>query len=351
MEDALWQLRREVRRGLADVEPGRSLVVGLSGGPDSLALAAATAAEAHDPAWRVTGVVVDHGLQDGSGATADAAAAHGLAVGLDQVEVVPVDVVADGAGPEAAARAARYAALSAAASRLGSVAVLLGHTLDDQAETVLLGLARGSGARSLAGMSPRRGLFRRPLLGVRRTVTHQVCTTLGITPWQDPHNHDPSFTRVRVRHGALPALQAALGDRVVESLARTADRLREDDDALAQWASEALDQALAQPLRQPLNEAPCEAERLGLDVERLAGLPAAVRRRVLRLAALRADVPSGSLTTGHLLAVDALVVDWHGQGAVSLPGGVSAVRRCGRLSLAGDVARGQSQPTPTHDGP
>jgi len=338
MDDALWQLRRAVRRSLADVEPGSSLLVGLSGGPDSLALAAATVAESPGPAWRVTGVVVDHRLQAGSSAVANDAAAQGLALGLTEVEVVPVDVTPDGAGREAAARAARYSALSDAATRLGSVAVLLGHTLDDQAETVLLGLARGSGARSLAGMPPRRGAFRRPLLGVRRALTHQVCRDLGLTPWQDPHNDDPAFTRVRVRSGALPALQAALGERVVESLARTAERLREDDEALTQWASVALVETQT-------------GVGVGFDVERLAGLPTAVRRRVLRLAALRADVPPGSLTTTHLLAVDALVVAWHGQGAVSLPGGVRAVRRCGRLSLVGDPACEQGEQAQTHDGP
>ena len=331
MDDALWQLRREVNRDLADVEPGRVLVVALSGGADSLALAAATVAESRANAWRVTGVVVDHALQTGSAAVAKQAATQGVALGLADVAVVRVDVEPDGSGPEAAARAARYAALSAAAVEQGADAVLLGHTLDDQAETVLLGLARGSGARSLAGMPRRRGAFRRPLLRVRRAVTREVCRDLGLTPWEDPHNDDLSFARVRVRSLAMPALEAALGERVVESLARTADRLREDDDALAQWASRAW----------------AAAGGPGLDVEVLGQEPAAVRHRVLRLAALQADVPAGSLSASHLMALDALVTDWHGQGTVALPGGVGGVRRCGRLFLT----RESGEPATTHDEP
>jgi len=331
MDDALWQLRREVRRELADVEAGRVLVVALSGGADSLALAAAAVAESSASAWRVTGVVVDHALQAGSEVVAKRAAAQGSALGLVDVAVVRVDVEPDGSGPEAAARTARYEALSAAAAGRGAVAVLLGHTLDDQAETVLLGLARGSGARSLAGMPARRGLFRRPLLGVRRALTREVCRDLGLTPWHDPHNDDLSFARVRVRAQALPSLQAALGERVVESLARTADRLREDDDALTQWASSTLAAAGAP----------------GLDVEVLAREPVAVRHRVLRLAALGADVPAGSLSSSHLVTLDALVTDWHGQGSVALPGGVRGSRRCGRLYLtreSGEVAKTHEEP-------
>jgi tRNA(Ile)-lysidine synthase len=142
---AIADLRRAVRAAL----PAEGLVlVALSGGPDSLALAAATAFEA---AGRAGAVIVDHGLQAGSAAIAEAAAEQARSLQLDPVIVVAVTVGADG-GPEAAARAARYRALSEAAASLGASAVLLGHTLDDQAETVLLGLARGSGATSLQGM-------------------------------------------------------------------------------------------------------------------------------------------------------------------------------------------------------
>ncbi|MFZ0325457.1 MAG: tRNA lysidine(34) synthetase TilS [Actinomycetes bacterium] len=329
MDDALWQLRREVHRALADVEAGQVVVVALSGGADSLALAAATAAEGTASAWQVVGVVVDHGLQSDSARVAQSAAAQADALGLTRTEVVRVDVPTDGSGPEAAARTARYEALSEVAARTGAAAVVLGHTLDDQAESVLLGLARGSGARSLSGMPERRGLFRRPFLSVRRALTRQVCRDLGLAPWDDPHNTDPSFARVRVRTTALPALEVALGGRVVESLARTADQLRDDDEALAAWALEVLE----------------EVDGDGLDVDALARRPAAVRRRVLRLAALREDVPPGALSFAHLAALDALVAHWHGQGAVALPGGVFGERRCGRLYLARRSTRQSARPS------
>src|SRR5215470_1143508 len=222
---AVAEVRFAVRKVLATLTgpadgPGRPLVlVACSGGPDSLALAAAVAHEAPKAGLAAGGVTVDHQLQPGSAAQA-ARVAHTLAgLGLDPV--LTETVTADGpGGPEASARAARYRALGGAADRLGAVAVLLGHTLDDQAETVLLGLARGSGARSLAGMAPRSGRYLRPLLGVRRAVTVAACAAEGLPAWADPHNTDPAYTRVRVRHQALPALTAALGPGVAEALAR-----------------------------------------------------------------------------------------------------------------------------------
>ena len=144
---------------------------------------------------------------------------------------------ADG-GPEAAARTARYAALqSEAAGRQATI--WLGHTLDDQAESVLLGLARGSGPRSLAGMAARTGRLVRPLLGLRRSVTEQACAELDLDPWRDPHNDDPRFARVRVRRTVLPTLEAELGPGVAEALARTAALVRDDADLLDGLAAEA----------------------------------------------------------------------------------------------------------------
>jgi tRNA(Ile)-lysidine synthase len=221
-----------------------------------------------------------------------------------------VTVVGDG-GPEAAARAARYQALADAAAETGAKAVLLGHTLDDQAETVLLGLARGSGARSLAGMPPRRGVFRRPLLGLRRAVTRDACAALGLDPWQDPHNSDRRYARVRVRLDALPALEAALGPGVAEALARTAGQLRADADVLETLATERI-----------FADSPLAAGSL-------AELPDAVRTRVLRSAAIAAGCPPGALTAGHVARVAELVTDWHGQRWIDLPGGVRAARRDG----------------------
>jgi hypoxanthine phosphoribosyltransferase len=234
-------------------------------------------------------------------------------LGLDPVRTATVTVAGAG-GPEAAARAVRYAALEETAADVGAVAVLLGHTLDDQAETVLLGLARGSGPRSLAGMPPRRGLFFRPLLGVRRSVTAAACAALGLPVWSDPHNADRRFARVRVRLDALPALEAALGPGVAEALARTADQLRDDAEVLEKIAASERRRADT-----PMSTAS------------LAVLPGALRTRVLRSAALEAGCPAGALTAAHVARVEELVTDWHGQRGVDLPGGVRAARRSGKV--------------------
>ncbi|NEC77799.1 tRNA lysidine(34) synthetase TilS, partial [Streptomyces sp. SID7958] len=138
----------------------------------------------------------------------------------------------------------RYAALDAAAERHGATAVLLGHTRDDQAETVLLGLARGSGIRSLSGMaavSGADGRYRRPFLQLDRQTARRACMVQSLPVWDDPHNADPAFTRSRLRHEGLPALEKALGKGVVEALARTAQLSRDDADALDAWASRAED--------------------------------------------------------------------------------------------------------------
>jgi tRNA(Ile)-lysidine synthase len=238
-------------------------------------------------------------------------------LGLDPAEVATVSVGTAG-GPEAAARTARFEALDEAATRLGAAAVLLGHSRDDQAETVLLGLARGSGARSLAGMALVSGRYRRPLLDLPRAVLARACADEGLTPWADPHNDDRAYARVRVRADALPALERALGPGIAEALARTARLLRDDADALDLWAEQA--------------GAACGAEA-GLDVAALAALPPAVRRRVLLAAAREAGCRPADLSASHVAALDALVTSWHGQGPLQLPGGVSARRRYGSLLL------------------
>jgi tRNA(Ile)-lysidine synthase len=235
---------------------------------------------------------------------------------------------------------ARYGALDAAAAEYGAAAVLLGHTLDDQAETVLLGLARGSGGRSLAGMAARRGLYRRPLLAVRRAATVAACAELGLEPWQDPHNEDFRFTRARVRHQVMPAIEAALGPGVAEALARTAGQLRADADCLDDLAfaesgqlrraaspGDGLDPAGLDPAGLD----PAGLDVAGLDVAALAALPAAIRTRVLRDAALRAGCPPGALAARHIGAVDALVTAWRGQRWTDLPGGVRASRQAGKV--------------------
>jgi tRNA(Ile)-lysidine synthetase-like protein len=330
-DPAVAAVRSAVRAALADLPPGARVLVACSGGADSLALAAATAFVAGRAQIAAGAVVVDHGWRPDSAQVAARSAAACRSLGLAPVEQVAVDAAGPG-GPEAAARTARYAALDDAAARHRADAVLLGHTLDDQAETVLLGLARGSGARSLSGMAARRGVFRRPLLQVPRSVTCQACAAQGLAPWQDPANDDDAYARVRVRR-ATGVLAEALGDGLVPALARTADLLREDADALEALAADLLTASLERAA------APGTAgERLALDVQTLTQAPAAIRRRAL-LAALRAaGAPGSALGRRHVLAVDALLVAWHGQGPVHLPGRVIARRDCGRLLFAGSPA-------------
>ncbi len=236
-------VRRAVRSSVRDLEAGALVLVACSGGPDSVALAVALAFEAPRAGLRAGGVTVDHRLQPGSAARATQVADDLRALGLDPVEATAVDIVPAADGPEAAARQARYRALDEAADRLGAATVLLGHTRDDQAETVLLGLARGSGARSLAGMAAVRGRYRRPLLGLDRATVRAAAA--GHRTWDDPHNADPAFARARVRRDALPMLERELGPGIAEALARSADLLRADADALDGWAADAHSRAAA----------------------------------------------------------------------------------------------------------
>jgi tRNA(Ile)-lysidine synthase len=286
--------------------------VALSGGADSLALTAVAAATKP-----TTALIVDHRLQPDSGQVALTARDQALALGCVDAQVLCVDVGTTG-GPEAAARSARYRALDDAR---GDAAVLLAHTLDDQAETVLLGLGRGSGSRSIAGMRPCDPPWYRPLLGVRRAITHAACEELGLTPWQDPHNSDRRFTRTRLRTEVLPLLEDVLGGGVAEALARTATALREDTDTLDELAGQAL----------------AEVGTGGaLDTARLAVLPEAVRRRVIR-GWLLAGGASG-LTDKQIRGVDTLVTRWRGQGGVAVGSPLRsrrliAGRRDGMLTL------------------
>jgi tRNA(Ile)-lysidine synthase len=266
--------------------------VALSGGADSLALVAVAAA-----LKPTTALIVDHRLQHDSGVVAATARQQALSLGCIDAQVLCVDVGTEG-GPEAAARDARYRALDA---RRGDAPVLLAHTLDDQAETVLLGLGRGSGARSIAGMRPHDPPWYRPLLGIRRTVTHAACLELGLTPWQDPHNADFRFTRARLRSEVLPLLEEVLGGGVAEALARTAISLREDTEALDDLAVNALAET---------------GNGDSLDTALLAMLPAAVRRRVIRRWLLAGG--ASGLTDKQIRAVDILVTAWRGQGGVAV---------------------------------
>jgi tRNA(Ile)-lysidine synthase len=317
LHPALAAVRVPVRSVLCRLEAGDVVAVACSGGADSLALASAVVFEGHKLGLRIVGVTVDHGLQPGSAAQADRVVQQLAAMGVDETLAARVQVDAStGLGPEAAAREARYAVLEEVADRLGARSVLLGHTLDDQAETVLLGLARGSGARSLQGMRPAFGVFARPLLGVRRDDTVTACRVEGLEPWDDPHNLDAAYTRVRVRRRVLPVLEDELGPGVAQALARTADQLRDDTALLDDLAAAALEAA-----RRPD----------GLDVDSLAGQPPSLRHRALHRAAREAGVPASELTRGHVLEVDQLLVAWRGQRWVDLPGHLRALRRDGLL--------------------
>ncbi|MFI6634818.1 tRNA lysidine(34) synthetase TilS [Nonomuraea fuscirosea] len=322
-QPAVADVRRAVREALVDVPEGALVLVACSGGADSLALAAALAFVASRARLRAGLVTVDHQLQEGSAQRAEAVVKVARDMGLEPAEVLTVTVGAQG-GPEAAAREARYAALAEAAERLKAETVLLGHTRDDQAETVLLGLARGSGLRSLSGMAARSGRYRRPLLDLPRATTVAACRAMGLTPWDDPHNEDPRYTRVRIRRTVLPVLEAELGPGVAEALARTAGLARQDADALDEWADTAYQNCALSDIGGSIKVTVAELEKL----------PDAVRRRVLRRAALAAGAPSGALSATHVLAVDRLVTNWRGQKAVDLPGGLSAVRRYGTLIFA-----------------
>ena len=315
--------RNAVAGSIADLGSGDAVIVGCSGGADSLALAAATAWVAPRQQVRAEAVVVDHGLQPGSDAVAEAAAGACRSLGL-AARVIRVEVGTEG-GPEAAARDARRAALLEAAAETGAMAVLLGHTLEDQAETVLLRLARGSGARSLAAMAARTDPWRRPFLALSREVVRaaaaEALAPVGLSAWEDPHNDDPAFARVRARR-LLADLQATLGAGVVSGLARSADLLRDDADALDAMADASYRSLVAD-----------EDGGVGVEVTDLAVLPTAVRTRIVRRMALACGCPGEDLGIDQVRRVDAFVTDWHGQGEVHLPGGATAFRACGRLCV------------------
>jgi tRNA(Ile)-lysidine synthase len=329
---AVAELRTAVRPGLRT--GARPVLVACSGGADSVALAAALAFEARDTGVRVGGVTVDHDLQRGSADRAERTAVLLRDLGLDPVVVLRVSVGADG-GPEGAARSARYDALAAAAAEHGA-RIALGHTLDDQAETVLLGLGRGSGPRSVAGMVEERPPYWRPLLAVRRGTTRRACADQGLPVWDDPWNDDPAYTRVRLRTEVLPLLEEVLGGGVAPALARTAALLREDLDALDDLAAGQLARLAAEG----------GGADGGLPAPELAQLPAALRRRVLRGWLRASGVPD--LQAVHLGAVDALLTRWRGQGRVDLPGGAGVVRASGRLAFLPPEDRG-GRPAPTDD--
>jgi len=312
---ATLAIRQAVRPWVQSAD--HRILLGVSGGADSLALAIGTIAEARAAEIEVVAIIIDHQLQRGSAEVAEECKATLLKLGLMSVEIIAVSVeLID--GMESSARRARYAAFESAISKYQPDYFLLAHTKNDQAESVLLGLARGSGTRSLSGIAEVKGRYVRPLLGIDRATTEAACAENQITPWVDPHNSDPSYARVKVRTEILPLLENRLGPGIIDALARSAGILREDADALDQIAAEFF-----------LGKNPSS-----LDVSSLEELPKAVRMRVLRAAIYHAGAPEGSLGADHIAPVEALVTNWHGQGEISLPGGVKVERISGRLSLS-----------------
>jgi len=316
MTDAIVAIRNAVKPFLQSCEAGDLVLVAVSGGADSLALAYALLKESQPLAITAVAVTIDHQLQAGSALQAEKVISQLKEFGYEKVFIEKV-VVDFKSGIEAGARDARYQALTAVAEKEQAQKIFLGHTRDDQAETVLLGLARGSGTRSLSGMAVENGKYVRPLLALTRAQTVAACEEIGVAFWNDPHNMNKDFSRVRVRIEVLPVMEEKIGPGISAALARSASLLRDDADALDAIADVEISQ---------LNLA-------DLDCQRLGELPRAIRTRIIRAALYGAGAPSGSITWDHVAAVEALITHWHGQGALSLPGGVKVERISGRLSL------------------
>ena len=310
-------LRQGILASLSDLEAGDLVLVGLSGGADSLSLLKCALHVGSERTISVGAVIIDHQLQAESANTSNRVARIARELGADPVLIINVDVAkgASSGGMEAAARNARRIAFNNVLTEHKAKAILLGHTLEDQGETVLLGLARGSGARSLSGMRAKEGIYRRPFLGITRQIVRDEVADLDV--FEDPHNSDRKYSRGRVRNLVLPVMETQLGPGVTQALARSADLLRDDADAL---------DALAR----------FEITRVGDDVNLLGALPRAIRTRVIRQLAITNGCPINDLTRDHVLAVDALLTNWHGQGALNLPGAVSVERRHDRLTFTKD---------------
>lgn len=338
--------RVALRAELHDVPAGATVAVACSGGADSLALVSELVFVARKAGWRTAALLVDHAMQDGSAEVTHRAARTCEQLGVDIVETRRVSVAqgSGSGGPESAARTARYDALLDMAARVNAHAVLLGHTVDDQAETVLLGLARGSGSRSLAGMRPRIGVFRRPYLSLSREDTETICANAGVEFWVDPTNMqaEDGPLRSQVRGRVLPLLDDVLGPRITETLARTAGQLQDDADLLDDLAHELYERALCSPVPQDHGEgrweAPYSSENrnlteVTLDAKILQNAPRALRTRALRVAALAVGTPAGTLNFRHIEQVERLVTHWRGQQAINLPGSRTVARVTGKMTF------------------
>ncbi len=314
------ELQNAVQKLLKDFSPADLVLVGCSGGADSLALAWCTQVVGQRLDLKVGAVIIDHQLFTNSAAVAIKTNEQCIGLGLEPVIIKKVEVEKAHEGIEAAARVARYKAFEEVLSETNATALLLAHTQDDQAETILMRLSRGSGAKSLSGMQAVNGKYLRPFLHIRKKIVHESLKLINLEPWQDPANNDNQFLRVKVRNELMPKLIEILGDGAVNSLDKTSQLLRDDNQALEEIA-------------QTYWNANSEVKTMGLDVVDIAKIPKAIRTRILKIAALEAGVIPGPMTFEHIEAMDSLVTNWHGQGNVDLPGFVHAQRSGGRIKF------------------
>ncbi|MFM1986485.1 MAG: hypothetical protein RIS18_702 [Actinomycetota bacterium] len=307
------ELQNAVQNQLKHFEAGDLVFVGCSGGADSLALVWTTSVVAKRLELRVGVIIVDHQLFSESNTVANTAKEQCEELGIEEVIIKKVNVQQTNEGLEAAARIARYEAFEKVLTETNAKAILLAHTQDDQAETVLMRLTRGSGAKSLSGMAEISGKYLRPFLHLRKKIVHDSLNLINMKAWQDPANTDNQFLRVRVRHELMPKIIEVLGESAISSLDKTAQLLRIDNQALEELATQ-------------FYSSQKDVQTNGLDIKELEKLPEAIRTRVLRISAIASGVNPGPFSFEHIEAIDALVKNWHGQGNVDLPGFMQATR-------------------------
>ena len=312
------EMQNAVQNLLKDFDAGDYVLVGCSGGADSLALAWTTLVVGKRLELKTGVIIVDHQLFPESNSVALNAKKQCEDLGIEKVIIKKVNVEQTHEGLEAAARIARYEAFENVLQETNAQVILLAHTQDDQAETVLMRLTRGSGAKSLSGMAQVSGKYLRPFLHLRKKLVHDSLDLIGLKAWQDPANTDHQFLRVKVRHELMPKIVEVLGESAISSLDKTSQLLRLDNQAL-------------EDLAQQFFESHKDVKTNGLEISELEKLPEAIRTRVLRICAIASGVHPGPFSFEHIEAIDALVKNWHGQGNVDLPGFIQATRVNGSL--------------------
>ena len=312
------EMQNAVQNLLKDFDAGDYVLVGCSGGADSLALAWTTLVVGKRLELKTGVIIVDHQLFPESNSVALNAKKQCEDLGIEEVIIKKVNVEQNHEGLEAAARIARYEAFENVLQETNAQVILLAHTQDDQAETVLMRLTRGSGAKSLSGMAQVSGKYLRPFLHLRKKLVHDSLDLIGLKAWQDPANTDHQFLRVKVRHELMPKIVEVLGESAISSLDKTSQLLRLDNQAL-------------EDLAQQFFGSQKDVKTKGLEISELEKLPEAIRTRVLRICAIASGVHPGPFSFEHIEAIDALVKNWHGQGNVDLPGFIQATRVDGSL--------------------